>query len=246
MTDPGDLQDRLAVLEADNARLRRLLDAAGVPDSLRHGLHNTLAIMRAIMHRSAESAGDVEGYVAHLDGRFGAVMRVQAATDVLGEADLHSLISDELMFHLVREGDQATLTGPRVRLRPKAALVLALALHELASNAVEHGSLSLPQGRVDVRWEARPSDGAETADPVLQLDWKEQGGVTVVDPSRRGFGTEVLLETLVYQLDAQTVLDFESDGLHFRLCLPLVPTVGHVLAEDATEAARAAGIADEA
>ncbi len=117
MTDPGDLEDRLAALEADNARLRRLLDAAGAPDSLRHGLRNTMAMMRTIMHRSAEKARDVEDYVAHLDGRFGAVMRVQAATGVVGEADLHSLISDELMFHLVREGEQATIAGPRVRLR---------------------------------------------------------------------------------------------------------------------------------
>src|SRR5690348_565693 len=123
MTDPRDLAERLTALEADNARLRRLLDEAGMPDSLRHGMRNTMAMVRTIMHRSAEGVADVETYVAHLDGRFGAVMRVQAATDAFGGADLHSLISDELMFHLVREGEQATIGGPRVRLRPKAALV---------------------------------------------------------------------------------------------------------------------------
>ena len=241
MTDPGNLEDRLAVLEADNARLRRLLNAAGAPEGLRHGLHNTMAMLRTIMHRSAEKARDVEGYVAHLDGRFGAVMRVQAATGVVGEADLHSLISDELMFHLVREGEQATIAGPRVRLRPKAALVLALALHELTSNAVEHGSLALPHGRVDVRWEVQSSGEAGT---MLQLHWKERGGVALGDPSRRGFGTEVLSETLAYEFEARTALDFEADGLHFRMRLPLVQTIGRVVADDAEDVAPAAEITD--
>ena len=236
MADPADLEDRLAALEADNARLRRLLDVTGAPDSLRHGLRNTAAMMRTIMHRSAESAGDVEGYVAHLDGRFRAVLQVQAATDVQGEADLHSLVSDELMFHLVREGEQATIGGPRLRLRPKAALVLALALHELTSNAVEHGSLALPRGHVDVRWQINPPDGAEAGEPMLHLDWKEWGGVAVAAPSRRGFGTEVLSEMLVYEFEARTALDFEVDGLRFSLRLPLVPAVGRVIADADAEA----------
>ena len=172
MTDPRDPAERLAAVEADNARLRRLLDEAGVPDSLRHGMRNTMAMMRTVMHRSAESAADVETYVAHLDGRFGAVMRVQAATDAFGDANLHTLISDELMFHLVREGEQAMIAGPRVRLRPRAALVLALALHELTSNAVEHGSLALPQGRVSATWriaEAEAGMPGVCVPPVTKL-----------------------------------------------------------------------------
>ncbi|MBE7245308.1 MAG: sensor histidine kinase, partial [Actinomycetospora chiangmaiensis] len=68
MTDPRDSAERLLALEADNARLRRLLDEAGMPDSLRHGMRNTMAMMRTVMHRSAESVTDVETYVAHLDG----------------------------------------------------------------------------------------------------------------------------------------------------------------------------------
>jgi two-component sensor histidine kinase len=234
MTDPRDLAardmaERLAALEADNTRLRRLLDEAGVPDSLRHGMRNTMAMMRTVIHRSAEQSTDVETYVAHLDGRFGAVMRVQAATDAFGDADLHTLISDELMFHLVREGEQAALTGPRVRLRPKAALVLALALHELTSNAVEHGTLALPQGRVTAAW--RVTD-AEPEPPVLILDWAETGGSGVQAPARRGFGTDVLEDMLAYDLGAQTSLRYAPDGLRCTIRLPLTARVGHSVAED--------------
>lgn len=229
MTDPRDPAERLALLEADNARLRRLLDGAGLPDSLRHGMRNTMAMLRTVMHRSADSAADVESYVAHLDGRFGAIMRVQAATNAFGDADLHTLISDELMFHLAREGEQASLAGPRVRLRPKAAQVVALALHELTSNAVEHGSLALPQGRIRAAW--RVAD-TEAGPPVLSLDWAETGGRGVVPSGRRGFGTDVLTEMLAYDLGAAVDLRYEPDGLRCTIRVPLTAQVGRRVAED--------------
>ena len=234
MTDPDDMADQLAALRADNARLRRLLDEAGMPDSLRHGVRNTMAMLRTIVRRSAESAEDVEAYAAHLDGRLHSLTRVQAATDAFGEADLHTLISDELMFHLVREGERATIDGPRVRLRPKAALVLALALHELTSNGVEHGSLALPQGRVTVSWQVELS-GPE---PALALMWKESGGTGVREPVSRGFGTALLEDMLVYELEAQSTLDYEPDGLRCTLLIPLAAWVGRLVE---TEAAHGAG-----
>ncbi|MGU3667457.1 HWE histidine kinase domain-containing protein [Methylobacterium sp. A49B] len=229
MTDPRASAERLLALEADNVRLRRLLDEAGMPDSLRHGMRNTMAMMRTIMHRSAESVTDVESYVAHLDGRFGAVMRVQAATDAFGDANLHTLISDELMFHLVREGEQATIAGPRVRLRPRAALVMALALHELTSNAVEHGSLALPQGRVSATWAV---GDAETGPPILTLGWAETGGSGIREPARRGFGTDVLEDMLAYDLGAQVRLAYAPDGLRCTIRLPLTDRIGRRLSED--------------
>ena len=238
MTDPRDAAERIAALEADNARLRRLLDGAGVPDGLRHGMRNTMAMMRTIMHRSAESAATVETYVAHLDGRFGAVMRVEAATDAFGDANLHTLISDELLFHLVREGEQAVIAGPPVRLRPRTALVVALALHELTSNAVEHGSLALPQGRVSATWrvaEAEVEAGAQAGPPVLALDWVETGGRGVRAPARRGFGTDVLEGMMAYDLGAQTGVTYAPDGLHCTIRLPLTTRIGRVVADAAAE-----------
>jgi two-component sensor histidine kinase len=222
------MADQLAALRADNARLRRLLDEAGMPDSLRHGMRNTMAMLRTIMHRSAESADEIDTYVAHLDGRLSAIARVQTTTDVFGEADLHTLASDELMAHLVREGEQAAIAGPRVRLRPRAALVMALALHELTSNGIEHGSLALPQGRVTVTWQIEPGD----PEPALALTWKETGGRAVTKPIRRGFGTALLEEMLAYEFEAQTTLTYEPDGLRCALRVPLTARIGRILTSD--------------
>jgi two-component sensor histidine kinase len=225
------LADQLAALRADNARLRRLLDEAGMPDSLRHGLRNTMTMLRSIMHRSAESAADVETYVTHLDGRLSALLRVQSTTDALGEADLHSLISDELMVHLVREGEQAMIAGPRLRLRPKPALNLALALHELTSNGIEHGALALPQGRVAVRWQIE----AGGSGPILAMTWTETGGAGVAEPARRGFGMTLLEEMLVYELDARATLACGPDGLHYSLQIPFTPEIGRLVGTETAQ-----------
>lgn len=223
------IDPRVAKLEADNARLRRLLDAGGVPDGLRHGLRDTMAMLRAVLRLSADTAVTVESYATHLEGRLDAIARVRVGVDMFGEISLHSLISDELMIHLIREGDQAELAGPTVRLRPKAAQVMALAVHELCSNAIEHGVFGLSEGRVDVVWSIDDCDGVGPGD--LTLVWKEAGGTDVVAPTSRGFGMQVLTEMLRYELDARIDLAFEADGLRCSVRLPLLPRIGHVVDE---------------
>lgn len=225
MTDPSDMADRLAALEADNHRLRRLLDEAGVTDSLRHALRDTMALLRTIVRRSAETAVDLESYVAHLEGRIDTLMRMRARTDAFGEADLHLLVSEELLFHLVREGERASIKGPEVRLRPKAAQVLALAVHELASNAVEHGALDRDEGIVHVSWDIDTRE----SEPRLTFVWAETGGVPHSDRSHhRGFGREVLETMLAYELGAQADLAFEPGGLRSRLSFPFTERFGRL------------------
>jgi two-component sensor histidine kinase len=221
---------RLAQLEADNARLRRLLDEAGTSDGLRHGMRDTLAMLRAVLRLSAETAENVDGYATHLEGRLDAIARVRVAADIFGEVSLHTLISDELMIHLVREGEQAVLEGPTVRLRPKAAQLAALAVHELCSNAVEHGAFGLSKGGVDVSWAV--TGGVSQAPGDLTLIWKELGGTGVREPARRGFGMQVLTEMLGYELSAAVALAFEPDGLRCTIRFPLVPRIGRLVEDD--------------
>ncbi|MBY0255223.1 MAG: sensor histidine kinase [Methylobacterium organophilum] len=230
MAEPAATDARLAQLEADNARLRRLLDETGTPDGLRHGLRDTLAMLRAVLRLSAETAETVDGYATHLEGRLDAIARVRVAADTFGEVSLHTLISDELMVHLIREGEQATLEGPSVRLRPKAAQLMALAVHELCSNAVEHGAFGLSKGGVDVTW-AVAGDGT-SAPGDLTLVWKETGGTGVTPPSRRGFGMQVLTEMLSYELRATVALAFEPDGLRCTVDCPLIPRIGHLVEDE--------------
>ncbi|MGH1574693.1 HWE histidine kinase domain-containing protein [Methylobacterium sp. P31] len=233
MAEAPDTVARLAQLEADNARLRRLLDEAGAPDGLRHGLRDTMAMLRAVLRLSAESAESVESYATHLEGRLDAIARVRATADTFGEVNLHTLISDELMIHLIREGEQAEIDGLTIRLRPKSAQLVTLAIHELSTNAVEHGVFGLAEGRVDVSWSL---DGGAAKHPgTLTLIWKESGGSGLAAPSRRGFGMQVLEEMLSYELGARVDLAFESDGLRCTVRFPLAARVGRVVDEGVSE-----------
>ena len=124
-----DLTGRVARLEADNQRLRRLLDRQGTPGSLRHQLRNTLSTVREFVRRSAETTTDVDDYAAHLDGRLDAVLRVQNAIangPGEGEVGLHALVADELLAQAIGEGQRAAVAGPDVALKPIAASAFAL------------------------------------------------------------------------------------------------------------------------
>lgn len=226
-----DAQDaRIAELEAENRRLRRFLDEKGLPAEQRHQVRNTLAMLRAIIRRSAETADSVETYAAHLDGRLDAVARVLGALlrSVPEGVALHALVADELLAHLAREGEQVSISGPNLRLRPGAAEIVALAIHELTVNAVEHGALMVPHGRIAITWSLASSEpGAR-----LSLVWTESGLENLSpEPPRQGFGTEVLVRSLRYELRAETDLAYEPDGLRCTVTLPLPPQIT-VMEED--------------
>ena len=160
-----------------------------------------------------------------LDGRLGAIARVQSAGVLAPVAglDLHSLIADELLVHLAREGEQADLSGPKVLLQPRAAEIFALAVHELAVNALEHGALTKADGHIRVLWRLTPGPAA----PILDIAWTETGlaGLPPV-AARRGFGTEILDKTLRYDFGAETVIAYAPEGLHCTIRFPLVPRLG--------------------
>jgi two-component sensor histidine kinase len=218
MTDPRDL--RIKELEQENARLRRLLDGQNMPASLRHQVRNSLGLMRAILRRSAETSASIAEFAAHVEGRFDALLRVQ--TLLINAADsgvpLHSLLADELMAHVIHEGDQATIEGPPVGLGPKSAQLLGLAFHELATNAVKFGAMTTPTGRISVSWTV-----SEESQPILTLTWSETGLATPsATPTFRGFGLEALEKMLNFELKADSALEFRPAGLRCIIRLPLL------------------------
>ncbi|MBD8905689.1 HWE histidine kinase domain-containing protein [Methylorubrum zatmanii] len=224
--DPRDA--RVEELEAENRRLRRFLDEKGLTAEQRHQVRNTLAMLRAIIRRSAETSDSVETYAAHLDGRLDAVARVLNALmrSVPEGIGLHSLVADELLAHLAREGEQVSIEGPSLRLRPGAAEVFAMAIHELAVNAVEHGALTVPHGRIQVSWNVTAPTDQPGSRPQLTHVWTEHGlDALPPAPPHRGFGMEVLERSLRYELKAKTELAFEPSGLHCTISLPLPPQI---------------------
>jgi PAS domain S-box-containing protein len=187
---------------------------------LQHRVRNTLAVIRSIARRTAESSETVEDFAGHLDGRIGAFSRVQVALtrDPLAGFDLAELVAEELRACVAREGEQFTLRGPPVRLQPKAAESIGLAVHELATNAVKHGALAVAGGHVEVSWRRETRQEAEW----LSLDWRESGmNGRRVTQAREGFGTVLLLRTLPYDLSATVEQTFAPLGFRCNISFPL-------------------------
>lgn len=208
----GTISGVLLVATDCSARLRL--------DEFRLRARNTLAVIRSIASRSADTCETPEDYASHLVGRIDAIARVQAMAMIDGTSgiDLATLVADELLACAAHEGEQVTIDGPPVRLRIQAAETMALALHELATNAVKFGALSRPEGHIWITWQRRRGNGFDR----LALEWREDTG-TVLEPGAawRGFGTEVLERNLPYQLDATVERIDQPSGLRWRIELPL-------------------------
>ncbi|HET8613156.1 MAG TPA: sensor histidine kinase [Sphingomonas sp.] len=217
-SDPSGSDPRLSSAEA-RARIAALEDELrSARIELQHRVRNTLSVIRSIARRTAKNCTDIEEYQMHLDGRLAALGRIQGALIRNPEAglDLEGVVFDELEAFDAHRRIEA-LSGPPVRLDAKAAELIGLAVHELATNAVKFGALSNGAGRLAVGWtiEADPSD------PTLRIEWRETGGPPIADGDKpRGFGSELLQQAIAYELAGATMLDFAPEGLICRISLP--------------------------
>jgi two-component sensor histidine kinase len=139
------------------------------------------------------------------------------ARDRWSGASIRTLIEGELQPFLA--GQRLELSGPETMLPASMAQPMAMVLHELATNAVKHGALSVPAGRVSVSWRVEPGPPR-----LLQLRWSEAGGPAVSGPpERRGFGSRVLDATVRHQLGGRVRSTWEAAGLVHEIELPLEP-----------------------
>jgi two-component sensor histidine kinase len=175
----------------------------------RRQIRGLLAIMRAIIRRTAQTDQSVEEYAALLEGRLGALARVQ---DMLmrvpnAGADLLEIVSAEFLAQGIPE-DRVSVDGRSVQMSAKVSASLALALHELTTNAIRFGALSSGQGHVEVRWSENENDG------FTRLEWRETGvSMLLAAPPTHGFGMELLTKALPYELRASTSVEFSAGGL---------------------------------
>jgi two-component system, chemotaxis family, CheB/CheR fusion protein len=187
---------------------------------LQHRVKNILAVVRSLANRTAENAETLEDFVAHFDGRLSAMGRTQniLARTAENGVDLADLVHEELVGHAAHFDGQIDVDGPEIKLRPKPAETLGLAIHELATNAVKYGALSTRGGQIKVTW--RVDEGI--ANPRLALEWLESG-VPVIDrePAKNGFGRELIERGLPYELQANTALEFRQGGVRCVIDLPL-------------------------
>jgi len=186
---------------------------------LSHRLKNTLAVVQAIASQTLRNVTDVEAAKEALAARLIALGK---AHDILlsGEAegaDFRAVLASALAIHDDRQPDRFRISGPSIELGAKAALSLALMLHELATNAVKYGALSVPAGHVTVAWEIVDEAGEAT----VRLTWREAGGPRVVPPARKGFGSRLIERGLVGAVGGVVRLDYDPAGLVCRLVAPL-------------------------
>lgn len=187
-------------------------------NELNHRVKNTLATVQSIAALTLRGEGGAEA-VRYFEGRLMALSR---AHNVLTEeswvsADLHDIV--EQAFAPIAGGaeDRFRADGPLVRLKPQAALSLAMALHELCTNAAKYGAFKSAAGQVRVAWSVSGTAG----DSVLHLDWNELGGPPVEPPARTGFGTRMIERVLVRDLGAKVKLDYLSTGVQCHIEVPL-------------------------
>jgi PAS domain S-box-containing protein len=199
---------------------------------LQHRVRNLLAMIRSIGRRTAMNADSVEDYSQHLEGRISALARTQALlTREIGRGvDLQNLVRDELEAQAAVPG-RYTVKGDDVSLAPKAAEVLTLAIHELATNAVKYGALAEGVGRIEIGWVIEEGGGGGPR--WLSFTWAEFGVAIDEGPRREGFGTELVTARVPYELKGEGRMEFRDSGVEATIRFPLVPGTTSVLQTDA-------------
>ncbi|SDY92295.1 PAS domain S-box protein [Citreimonas salinaria] len=201
-----ELQERQAIMVAE----------------LQHRTRNLIGVVRSIANQTMARTGPTEAFRRQFNDRLGALSRIQG---LLSRADQEpitfgALVDVELEAVGAAEDPRVTLKGPSVRIRPAIVQTLALAIHELAANARNHGALSSGGGTLDVTWQLR-GDGGERR---LVIEWREDDlarGEEARALADGGYGQQLIERALPHTLGAETRFDLASDRLRCTIDLPL-------------------------
>jgi PAS domain S-box-containing protein len=177
-----------------------------------HRARNALALVQSIVRLTRSD--NIKSYITAVDGRIGALARAHTllAQSRWQGADLARLVNEELAPFRTDGPERATIAGPDVSLEPRTAQTLALALHELATNAAKYGALSVRAGRVAVDWDLQPHG--------LLLRWTESGGPQPQPPVAPGFGIRLISASIERQLAGEAGFDWRPEGLNCTLRVP--------------------------
>jgi len=170
-----------------------------------HRTKNLLALAQATVHlTNGETAAELKSAI---EGRLRALANAHTllAQSRWAGADLRHLVLEELSPYCAEDGARARIEGPDLMLEQQPAQAIALALHELTTNAVKYGALSIPSGRIDLTWHLQSINR-------LALRWVESGGPQIASPTRQGFGTRVVTR-ICEQLNGALKFDWRADGL---------------------------------
>jgi PAS domain S-box-containing protein len=215
----------IIMLSEDITESRRLRESQQLLiDELQHRTRNLITVVDSIARQTMRMTGSVEEFMEEFSVRLGALSRVQG---LLSRSDRESItIGDLVRMELTALGPYAggprtVVEGPDVRLRKRSVQTLALAIHELATNAQKHGALAADDGRLAVTWHTeRAADGRAW----LAIEWRETGieeRSGQANPRRSGYGRTLIERALPYSLSAETSFELRGDTFRCAIRLPL-------------------------
>lgn len=186
---------------------------------LNHRVKNTLAVVQGLAFQTFRQT-EAPARRA-FEGRLLALAR---AHDLLTRSHWDSTSLQQLAVDALQpgrlDGQRISASGPLIRLAPHAALSIALALHELFTNALKYGALSNDTGGVRLVWREMAEEGK------LHIEWREHGGPPVARPAHRGFGSLLLQQTLAHDLNGKVDLSFDPAGVVCHIEMPLPQSGG--------------------
>lgn len=206
------LVDLTVIKEAEGRRLALI-------DELNHRVKNTLATVQSLTHLSFRDGCSTEA-VRKFEQRLQGLSKTH---DLLTLGDwqgigLRALLQQEATPFIEENRPRIALHGEDVFLRPKMALSLTMAFHELITNAIKHGALGATGGRVSVRWSV---EAGQSGRPELAISWTEENGPPARRPERTGFGLRMIERGLAREIKASVALDFAKEGLRGAIRIPL-------------------------
>jgi len=185
---------------------------------LDHRVKNLLARVAVISTYTRQGSNTMDQFVEVLDRR---IQSMANAHSLLSQSrwngvNLADLVHNQLAPYATIAN--TLIGGPDVTLTPTTTQAVAMALHELVTNAVKYGSLSSPSGRVSVNWDRLNSDNAGTR---VKIEWRESGGPPVVKPPKLGYGTSLISELIPHELGGTVDLAFSADGVYCKIDVPI-------------------------
>lgn len=178
-------------------------------DELNHRVKNILALIKSLVNQPT-AGHNLEEFVVGLQGR---ILALANAHDQVVRSDggggLRQLLLAELSPY---PAGQIKLDGPDIALEARAYSVMALAIHELATNAAKYGALSVPNGLLAISW--------RQADDDLEIEWRERGGPPVKPPTRSGFGSVLLTRSIPFDLHGKSEVTYDAAGVEAFFSLP--------------------------